>query len=137
MQDLALDIGFSLRKSGDDRLFTRADDPCVCGYQITASGLYVIGNMGCHASTPDIGTRKSGFTPYPFDYDPEIIAKIAAQWLQKQPHRNTEYDDADGGHDKGYLMQDVWGLEYEMRETIDDVWSAIICLVPYRNYYAK
>ena len=137
MRDLAQDIAFAMRKAGCDEMFTREKNPCVCGYQITNNGLYVIGNMGSRAVRPKREFENSNFTPYPFDYDPEIIAKIAEQWLRKQPHINPEFDEEEGGHDLGYLLQDIWSLDYETKDHINDIFDAVICLRPYKNYYAK
>ena len=52
MEYLAKDIAHAMQKSGEDRLFRRKDNPCVCGYQITENGLYVIGNCGLQKPNP-------------------------------------------------------------------------------------
>ena len=134
---LAEDIAFAIRKSGYDECFLRKERPVACGYQIAPGGLYLIGHLGIKGEKPEYGNDYEGWTEYPFDYDPEIIAGIVKQWLAKQEYPRDEYDGCDGSRDNGYLIRDVWMLDDGARHKIKHIHDAIICISPYKNFYAK
>lgn len=91
-RDLPLVLDFAIRFYGQN-IFTRTDGRIRMAWSEPMEGAYALGlgTMEPYKTGPNKNwarTPGKGWTDYPFDYDPEIIARIAAQWLDRhQPDR--------------------------------------------------
>lgn len=88
-RDMPLVLDFAIRFYGQN-IFTRTDGRIKMAWSEPMAGTYALGlgTMEPYKSGPNKGwarTPGNGWTDYPFDYDPEIVARIAAQWLEKHP----------------------------------------------------
>ena len=85
-QDLAQTISFAVRLYDDTNMFTRQNGRVKMAFSEPIPGVYAIGDgsMEPYSSGPNKGwfsPTPPGWTDYPFDYDPDIIAPIITQWV--------------------------------------------------------
>lgn len=113
-------IEFALKKSDWHRCFTRKEKPAECVFQITDKGDFCIG----------WGDAKNGWNAFQFDYDIDIISKIAEQHLRKQSVCGFG---GDGTDSHGFLMK---AIGYDTDEVRDN-YRGIIIITSYNCYYAK
>ena len=118
--DLKEAIEFALKKSGWHKCFTRQEKPTACVFQVTENGDFCIG----------WGDAKNGWTAFQFDYDIDIISKIAEQHLRKQ---SVQGFNGDGSNSHGFLMK---AIDYNT-EGVNDDYRGIVIITSYNCYYAK
>lgn len=101
-RDLASVIDFCTKLYADScQMFTRSNGRVKIAFSEPMTGVYAIGtgSMAPYTTGPNkcVGHDcPDGWTDYPFDHDPEIIAKIIAQWLGKNPPLDTDKPLTDG-----------------------------------------
>ena len=113
-------IEFALKKSGWHRCFTRKEKPTGCVFQITDNGDFCIG----------WGDAQKGWNAFQFDYNIEIISKIAEQYLRKQSVCGFG---GDGTNSHGFLMKSIDCNT----ECVRDEYRGIVIITSYNCYYAK
>lgn len=106
-RDLPEIIRFAVKLHGDE-MFTRTDGRVKMAFSEPVPGVYAIGHgsMEPYQTGPNkgwAGKLGRGWTDYPFDYDPTIIANIIAQWAGKQP--KPPYVDTDGSRELGIRVR--------------------------------
>lgn len=142
LDKLSAVIDFAVRLDDKLEMLTRNDRKVHIAYQITNNGLYCLGTGGIEGH-PQFGKPNDGWTEFPFDYDPDILAGIIRQWIEKQPRPDSEYDDFDGGTGLGFLCFEPWNdvrhgnTDDRPSEHIRNIHDCIVCFKPYVNYYAK
>ena len=94
-------------------------------YQKTEDGKFCLG----------WGDEK-GWSPFPFDFDPHIVAEIVKQHLEKQDCENP-YAWADGSSDKGFLMKVIPETFADEYKGIKGPFYGIVSIEPFMNYYGK
>lgn len=95
-------LDFVVRLSGDHECLTRQNQRVKLAFRTTDNGLYflALGSMPANPTRPGSGIKcKEGWTDFPFDYDPEIVARIIQQWAEAQPE--VECEDTDGSIERG------------------------------------
>lgn len=99
-KDLARVIGFAAGIYADaSQMFTRQDGRVKMAFAEPLPHVYALGtgSMAPYAAGPSAGHGPGkGWTDFPFDYDPGIIARIAAQWLDSNPPDRLARPDIDG-----------------------------------------
>ena len=109
-------IRFAVSLYGDE-IFTRHDGRVRMAFAEPVPGVYLIGrgSMEPYQTGPNKGWSSKlgkGWTDYPFDYDPSLIAGIVAQWASKQP---VQMPHIDGSVEKGIRLMSVdTAYEHEM-----------------------
>lgn len=94
-------------------------------FQITEDGKYCI---GWYAG--------EGWTPFPFDFDAHIVAKIVEQHLSKHRSEESVYDYADGSTRDGFLMKNIEQSAMDING-IKHSFSGIVSIEYFENFYAK
>lgn len=91
LNDLADAVKFIMALYGTDT-FARRESPVKLAFAEPAPGMYAIGS-GSFPGFPDRHIpghpASRGWTDYPFDYDPDIIAQIIKQWVKNSLNRRT------------------------------------------------
>ena len=142
-RDLAKAIAFGMSLHGDE-MFKRADGRVKVAFSEPISGVYAIGtgSMEPVRNIPN-GNKghdcAKGWTDYPFDYDPAIIAGIITQWLAKQPE--PPHAPTNGSEEIGVRMRSL----DSMGDTLPLLWtlpnwcfhSCILLFTPARMAYFK
>lgn len=101
-----------------------------------------IGKSGiCYQKTEDgkfcLGWGdEEGWSPFPFDFDPHIVAEIVKQHLEKQDCEDP-YAWADGSSGKGFLMKVIPGTCADKYKGIKNPFYGIVSIEPFMNYYSK
>lgn len=101
-----------------------------------------IGKSGiCYQKTEDgkfcLGWGdEEGWSPFPFDFDPHIVAEIVKQHLEKQDCEDP-YAWADGSSDKGFLMKVIPETCADEYKGIKNPFYGIVSIEPFMNYYSK
>lgn len=107
LNDLADAVKFVMALHGTDK-FTRRESPVKLAFAEPAPGMYAIGT-GSFPGFPDRRIpghpANRGWTDYPFDYDPDIVAQIIKQWVKKQPE--PPHTDTDGGESLGVRIRSL------------------------------
>ncbi len=131
LSQLEMALDFAMKFSGEIEHITPAEHKrgCKICYQITDDGKYCIG-WGFD-KVPE------GWIEYQFDFDTEIVAKIIAQHLTKQPRKESAYDYYDGGISRGFIMKSPNSGSYEEIKKIKEPFHCIVYFEQYTNYYAK
>lgn len=134
-ENIAAVLDFGIRLSGHHDIFTRKENRILPAFLDTGSGMYVIG----HGRKKDVWNEQPvKWQSFPFDYDPDILARVVSQWLNGQPRPFSEYEGADGLLETGFLCQSVSELNYDEREQLGSDWyNGILCFRPFANFYAK
>ena len=105
--DLADAVKFVMALHGTDK-FTRRESPVKLAFAEPAPGMYAIGT-GSFPGFPDRRIpghpASRGWTDYPFDYDPDIVAQIIKQLVKKQPE--PPHTDTDGGESLGVRIRSL------------------------------
>lgn len=134
-RDLAKAIDFAMDLSGYKARFADRDRPLSVIYQETPSGLYLIGSSltaGAHGRKLD-----EGWSEYPFDYDPEILARVVSQWAAKQTPPFDPSAQGDGSSRPGILCRAAKGMDYDARKMIKNPHHAILAFSPCTCFYHK
>lgn len=97
-QDLVQVLDFAIKLYDSTGMFTRQNGRVKMAFSEPISGVYAIGvgSMEPYSSGPNKGWSSpapKGWTDYPFDYDPAIIAPIISQWVNRQPAPPEEMTD--------------------------------------------
>jgi hypothetical protein len=101
-----------------------------------------IGKSGiCYQKTEDgkfcLGWGdEEGWSPFPFDFDPHIVAEIVKQHLEKQDCKDP-YAWADGSSDKGFLMKAIPETCADEYKGIKHPFYGIVSIEPFMNFYSK
>lgn len=107
LDDLPDAIRFIMSLYGTDT-FVRRESPVKLAFAEPAPGMYAIGS-GSFPGFPDRHIpghpASRGWTDYPFDYDPAIVAQIINQWVKKQPE--PPHTDTDGGESLGVRIRSL------------------------------
>lgn len=146
--DLAKIIEFAVDLYTDaTRLFTRQDGRMKMAWSEPVPGAYAIGagSMEPYKSGPNKGwshRTPKGWADYPFDYDPAIVASIAAQWLEKNPPDSKARPMIDGSVHPGFRAMspqsaEAAGILPQYGIPGWDHWDAILVLVPCWLEYHK
>ncbi len=123
---MALDFAMKFSEQLKHTTPTERERGCKICFQITKDGKYCVG-WG-FKDVPD------GWTEYQFDYDTKIVAKIIAQYLMKQPRKESEYDYFDGGTKIGFIMKSP---RSEHTDSIENPFFCIVYFEQFINFYAK
>lgn len=128
-------------------LFTRLDGRMKMAWSEPVPGAYALGtgSMKPYEAGPNKGYghgAPEGWTDYPFDYDPEIVSKITAQWLEKNPPKDAERPLIDGSTHPGFRAMSLRSAEAAGILPAYGVpgwchWDAILVLVPCWLEYHK
>lgn len=111
--DLAMAINFGVRLyARESRIFTRPDGRVRPAMADSVPGFWILGtgSMEPYRSGPNKGHGHGpgrGWQDLPFDYDPEIIAKIACQWLEKNPPDPASCPMIDGSVHPGFRVRSL------------------------------
>lgn len=117
---------------GED-LFTRTDNPVRLAFSEPMPGIYALGT----GSMPDKVSTPRGWTDYPFDYDPKLIAMIINKWVSKQ-NPPDKIPSTDGSCERGIRVQSILSLctgdndqlTYNLNMAADKgTWNAAPCIV--------
>ena len=146
--DLPRVLGFAVKLYGEE-IFTRADGrirmACAIVKMAVGPDIYLVGtgSMEPYRTGVNKGWASKlgkGWTDYPFDYEPELAAKVVAQWVAKQ---EIEMPSIDGCVEKGVRVMSVdtackdgplpplYAIEGI------DMHKAILAFVPYPMEYHK
>ncbi|MDE7244972.1 MAG: hypothetical protein K2O18_13505 [Oscillospiraceae bacterium] len=88
--------------------------------------------MRVSIKTPD------GWTDYPFDYDPKIIAEIVQQRIEKQPEPEAPYTDGSSRLGVRVMCKESMNdVPDAMYNGIANPWPAILVFEPYMMTYDK
>ena len=121
-KDLRDAIEFALKKSDWHKCFTRNEKPTKCVFQISDNGDFCIG----------WGNAEYGWSEFQFDYDIDIISKIAEQHLRKQ---SVSGFGGGGTNSHGFLMECI---DYDTNGINENgIYKGIIIIKSYNCYYAK
>ena len=146
--DLTKVLDFAVKLYGEE-LFTRSDGRIRMAFAIikmpAGPDIYMIGTgaMEPYQTGPNKGWASKlgkGWTDYPFDYEPDLVARIIAQWAAKQ---DIDMPSIDGSVEKGIRVMSVH-TAYEdgplpTPYSIEgiDMGDAILAFVPYPMEYHK
>lgn len=149
-RDLGSALDFAIKLYGED-IFTRDDGRIKMAFAElrqpadTMPNAYLLGwgTMEPYRTGDNkdwAASPAKGWTDYPFDYEPDLVARVVAQWAMKQ---DVEMPDIDGTVTKGIRMMSV-GAAYEngplpMPYSIRDIDMdrAILAFTAYPLEYAK
>lgn len=128
--DFLESLKFVLAKSGYMEYFTRSNKPCQCAFQVSANkDAYYIGALAYDTKSEE------GWTPFQFDFDIEIIAKIAEQQVCKMDFP-VGYS-GDGSSHKGFLIEEAERWAYDKDVGLKKAHHAVIKITPFTCYYSK
>ena len=128
--DFLESLKFALAKSGYMEYFTRNNKPCQCAFQVSANkDAYYIGALAYDTKSEE------GWTPFQFDFDIEIIAKIAEQQVCKMEFP-AGYS-GDGSSHKGFLIEEAERWAYDKDVGLKKAHHAVIKITPFTCYYSK
>lgn len=132
-EDLAdvIDLGVSL--SGWKEPMTRYDRRVRPAFQVTDGGLYCLGVGSMH--TVGKSTANVGWTDFPFDYDPAILAPVVAQWAKAQPRPAPS--GTDGTEVLGVRVRGVPSLDSGRCGRIRDPLNCVLVFEPFNLGYDK
>lgn len=140
-QDLGEIIKFAIGLYGED-LFTRNDGRLKVAYSEPVPGVYAIGRGSFPGFSNNPGLAhpaKRGWTDYPFDYDPEIIAGIINQWVKKQSA--PKHTGTDGSEHLGIRVRCLGSIGKELPPRYElpdwDCFSCILLFTPIHLAYDK
>lgn len=117
---------------GED-LFTRTDNPVRLAFSKPIPGVYALGTDSMSNTSP----APKGWTDYPFDYDPKIVAMIIDKWVSKQ-NPPDKMPSTDGSCERGVRVQSILSLcndensqfAYDLNMAVDKgAWDAAPCIV--------
>lgn len=118
--DLELILDFAVRLFNENAdMFTRPDGRVSMAFSEPVPGVYALGtgSMRPYTTGPNKGwsvQAEKGWTDYPFDYDPKIIAKIAGQWLMANPPDPVKRPGTDGSAHPGFRVRSLHSMEDEL-----------------------
>ncbi len=146
-RDLAgvIDFGINLY-TGTTKLFTRLDGRVTPAVTNICPGFWILGtgSMKPYQTGPNKGhghAARRGWQDLPFDYDPDIIAKIAAQWLENNPPPDETAPMIDGSVHPGFRVRSFHSARSDLppyHERIDwDPSNTILVLSPCWLSYHK
>ena len=145
--DFLESLKFALAKSGYMEYFTRSNKPCQCAFQVSANkDAYYIGALAYDTEpVKPVMTNKvvqgQNITavwerrPGQFDFDIEIIAKIAEQQVCKMEFP-AGYS-GDGSSHKGFLIEEAERWAYDKDVGLKKAHHAVIKITPFTCYYSK
>lgn len=146
-QDLERVIAFGVEcYNASANIFTRLDGRIKMAFAEPVPGVYAIGtgSMQPYQIGPNKGWSAKigrGWTDYPFDYDPEIIAKVIGQWLEKNPPGRETRPDTDGSVHPGIRVRCLSSIHSELpppHELLNWDWmDAILLFTPCWMRYDK
>lgn len=147
-EDLPRVLDFAVKLYGEN-IFTRTDGRIKMAFAVVdmpaGPDIYLIGTGSMEpfqtgANKGWASKSGKGWTDYPFDYEPELVAKIIAQWAAKQDIRLPCID---GSVEKGIRVMSI-DTAYEdgplpRPYDIDgiEMHDAILAFVPYAMEYHK
>lgn len=146
--DLAKALDFAVKLYGDEK-FTRTDGRMKMAFATVrlAAGpdIYLVGtgSMEPYQTGPNKGWAAKlgkGWTDYLFDYEPDLVARIVAQWAAKQ---DLDMPSIDGSVEKGVRVMSIetayqdgpLPAPYSIENI--DMHDAILAFVPYAMEYHK
>lgn len=144
-RDLAQVIRFAVGLYGDEK-FTRSDGRMRMAFSEPVPCVYALGtgSMRPYETGPNkgwAGKLGKGWTDFPFDYDPEIVAKIVTQWLES--HQPDPYGRpcTDGSAHPGLRIRSLHSIQDELPPPYEiPEWNwmdAIVFLTPCWLRYDK
>ena len=133
---------FAVRLSGWHDAFTRSDKRLLPAWQVTRSGLYCLGRGTIPGEMP--AEPAAGWTNFPFNYDPKIIALIIEQWLGTEDRTANITQSGLSGH-KGFICRSMPDLADDDANAglvlySGDIREPSVCIVafqPYVMHYSK
>ena len=123
-------IAFAVKASGCLECLTRYDRRVRPAFQATLTGLYCIGLGSVHAAGES--EAPEGWTDFPFDYDPAILAPIVAQWVRSQP--KPEPSGTDGTERLGVEVAHPNDLPGIFRAWQGGIKGPLNCILTFRPY---
>ena len=134
-EDIEKVINFFMNYSGYNKNYLSIDEVnrgCKIVYQITETGRYCIG-WGFE-TIPD------GWTEYPFEFEPQIVALIIQAHIENLSIDN-KYADLDGSSSKGFIAkaisEEFVSVAYDHNTDIKNPFYGIVSFEPFMNYYSK
>ncbi len=128
LDDLARTVDFAMSLEGSKKALLKPDPTCVLAYQLTDE-YYCIGWLLKNT----LGKDTEGWTPLPFTYDPEIVARIVAQWIKSRMWPIP--DDTDGSVELGARVQCLQCVR--PRRDIETPWRCVVAVTGYNMTYEK
>lgn len=107
-----------------------------------AVDMHGIGRSGiCYQKTEDgkfcLGwSNEKGWSPFPFDFDPHIVAEIVKQHLKKQDCEDP-YADWDGSSELGFHMKAIDNVCSDEKGGIKNPFFGIVSIEAEYIYYGK
>lgn len=144
-RDLAAVIRFAVDLYGNE-IFTRSDGRMRMAFSEPVPGVYALGrgSMRPYKTGPNRGWAAKlgkGWTDFPFDYDPEIVARIAAQWLEGNPPDPFVRPRTDGSARPGLRVRSLRCVQDELPPPHElpnwDWMDAVVFLTPCWLSYDK
>lgn len=141
-------IGFAVKLYGEE-VFTRTDGRIRMAWAIvkmpSGPDIYLVGtgSMEPYQTGPNKGWASKlgkGWTDYPFDYEPGLVARIVSQWAMKQ---QISLPAIDGAVAKGVRVMSVDTAYTDgplpAPHSIEniDMHKAVLAFVPYPMEYHK
>lgn len=141
-------LDFAVKLRGEE-MFTRSDGRVKMAHAVLkmAAGpdIYLIGmgSMEPYQTGPNRGWSSKlgkGWEDYPFDYEPDLVARIIAQWAAKQ---EIDMPSIDGSVEKGVRVMSVHTAcengPLPAPHAIEgiDMHKAVLAFVPYPMEYHK
>ena len=146
-RDLAKVIGFGVDLYNENaNIFTRLDGRMKMAFSEPVPGVYAVGtgSMEPYQSGPNKGWAAEigkGWTDYPFDYDPELVARIVEQWLGKNPPSDESRPRTDGTVRPGIRVRCLRSIDHELPPPYEipgwDWMDAILFFTPCWMRYDK
>ena len=126
----------------DEELFTRSDGRLKMAFSEPVPGVYAIGrgSFPGFSDRPEVAhPAGKGWVDYPCDYDPNIIADIINQWIQKQPE--PKHTGTDGSEHLGVRVRCLESMGDDLPHSYDlpnwDWFSCILLFTPIHMAYHK
>ena len=140
-KDLSRVIKFAVGLDDED-LFIRHDGRLKMAFSEPIPGVYAIGRgsvPGFSGSSVRGHSAGKGWVDYPFDYDPDIVAGIINQWIQKQPE--PKHTGTDGSEHLGVRVRCLESMGDDLPHSYDlpnwDWFSCILLFTPIHMAYHK
>ena len=125
-------IDFAFGLSGTLDAVARTQGRLKPAFQIL-DGFYCLGT-----SLEGSEFKSDDWTPYPFDYDPDLVAGCVAQWVRKNP--DPEHTGTDGTEKLGVRVmckESAYSLMQAHGVRLRDPWTCIVAVQPYNLAYDK